>query len=930
MDELKQERQKLIDKISKYNAKIFELQNELLNVEQQIVESDHKEIMETLTLNKQQLKVINSNDMYTLVIACPGSGKTHTLISMYIKLIVEDRIEPDSVLLITFTKKAGQEMSGRLSSLVPTKLPAYVGSLHGLSYRVLQEYHNINYTVLDDKEAKDMIKDLCDLNLDQNESETSLIKSKIVSLIDQASSTYPFNFDITLKKHNMDKLKDKITLIYEKYQTKKKQENLVDFNDLMISFAKFLDSEESNVFKSKIKFIFFDEYQDVNPIQHYILSKFKGFSRIMVVGDDAQAIYAFRGSSVDYILNFPNEFKPNKMYLLEKNYRSTKQIVNFFQDIINKNTNQYKKDVESVSPNEGMKPIVIGFDDNKQRDQWIINDIFKNNKNGVSLSKMVILARKNDSLDKIEIELVKQGITVIKHTGLSILDKSHVKDFLAFIIVLINDKSSIHWKRIISLHTSVNVAHDIIENAQAKNMSVRECIKKLKDTQASYANNLKELDSLFDYLNRKTLANMKDVDKGREILHYLEKVWSTKNKYDSHLEEKIKDILLLLSYLAYSTLKDFINELYLNQSIEANLDNTIYLTTIHGSKGLEWDYVYLIDVDSENFPNVKHGYYLDEGEEMEEERRLFYVACSRAKHNLVVTYNFNPNPSNLLTMSPFIREIDNKLYNPVNVEYYSYPMQGIISQDVHNYLKYYGFAKIFPLIKNLECKRYNLHSGFEIPRFLDKFKYARVVIGNFIDYLLAKMIQINFTKEIKKFELNIIHKLKEFPQKIRQNYIDELNDWRNLLEDIFFISTFNVKDDGNFFGDLKKLLVNDKIYEHYNTISKQFSKLITDLNPIEINSHYNVSHAKIKGKIDLLVDDTLFEIKTNQTEIATISNITQTLLYGYLISKKGKKIKNIILYNPLSGEINHFKINDFNFKEVANIVYGHFSKKQSE
>jgi DNA helicase-2/ATP-dependent DNA helicase PcrA len=131
--------------------------------------------------------------MYTLVIACPESGKTHTLISMYIKLIVEDKFNPDNVLLITFTKKAGQEMAGRLSSLVPTKLPAYVGSLHGLSYRVLQEYKNINYTVLDDKESKDMIKDLCDKILEIDDIETTLIKQKISFMIEQASSSYPFN-----------------------------------------------------------------------------------------------------------------------------------------------------------------------------------------------------------------------------------------------------------------------------------------------------------------------------------------------------------------------------------------------------------------------------------------------------------------------------------------------------------------------------------------------------------------------------------------------------------------------------------------------------------------------------------------------------------------------------------------------------------------
>ena len=924
MDELIEKRQQLIDKISKYNAKLFNLQNELYNIEQLIVQSDHKEIMETLTLNEQQLEVINSKDKYTLVIACPGSGKTHTLISMYIKLIVEDKINPDNVLLITFTKKAGQEMSGRLSSLVPTKLPAYVGSLHGLSYRVLQEYKNINYTVLDEKESKNIIKELCDDFLDIDDSETFLIKQKIVSIIDTASSSYPFNLHEVLKKMCLEKLNDKIDLIYTKYQEKKTNENLIDFNDLMLSFSHFLDTEESTDFKNKIEFIFFDEYQDVNPIQHYILSKFKGFARIMVVGDDAQSIYAFRGSSVNYILNFPNEFTPNKMYLLEKNYRSTNQIVTYFQDIISKNTNQYKKDVISVSPNNGIKPVIIAFTDNKQRNQWIINDILKNKENGISLSKMVILARKNDSLDKIEIELVKQGITVIKHNGLSILDKHHVKDFLAFIILLINNKSSIHWKRILSLHLNVNLAHDIIESSRNNGLSIKETIKKLKDTQVSYANSLKELDGVFDFL---TNQKSNDVDKARYILSYLERIWSLKNKYDNHLEEKIKDILLLISYLSQSTMKDFINELYLNQSIEINLDNTIYLTTIHGSKGLEWEYVYLIDVDSDTFPSVKYGYYLDEGDEIEEERRLFYVACSRAKYNLVITYNFNLNPSSLLTMSPFIREINKDYYTGVNIDYTSYGMSGVISIDVNNYLKYYGFSKIYPILKNIKCERKVLHGGFEIPKYLDKFKYSRLVISNFIDFLIAKMMQINFSKQIKKFELNIIYKLEKFPQKIRQNYIDELNDWRNLLEDIFFIATYNIKDECSIFNDLKNLLINNNIYSYYNEMSEKLYKFISESNPKEINSHYNVTHAKIKGEIDILVDNKIFEIKTNQGEIATMTNIIQTLLYGYLLNKKERIIDEIILYNPLTGEINLFDTKDFNFKKISSIIYEHFKQK---
>lgn len=919
MDELKNKRDDIMNKISKLNAEVFNLQNQLLNIEQLIVDSDHKEIMDTLTLNEQQLNVVNAKEKYIVTIAAPGSGKTHTLISMYIKMIVEDKIDQNTVLLITFTKKAGQEMCGRLSSLIPTKLPAYVGSLHGLAYRVLQEYYSINYTVLDEKEAKDILKDICNDNLNMDELDSSLIKTKIFYIMDKSSSNYPFDIKPILKELNLEKLENDINKVIDLYSQKKKKENLLDFNDLMMMFCEFLDKKEAKDYKKKINFIFFDEYQDINPIQHYILSKFKKNSRIMVVGDDAQSIYAFRGSSVDFILNFPNEFKPNTMYLLEQNYRSTKQIVNFFEDIIKKNTNQYEKNVVSVNPNDGVKPIIIGFEHNKSRDQWIINDIMKNRKNGVSLSKMVILARKNDSLDKIEIELVKQGITVIKHTGLSILDKPHVKDFLAFITILVNDKSSIHWKRVLSLQLGVNQAHELIE----KSNNIKESIKKLKDTHVSYSNYLKEIDSLLNLLSNK---NMKDVDKGRYILSFLEKVWASKNKFDSHIDEKIKDILLLISYLSNSTLQQFITELYLNQSIEVNLDNSIYLTTVHGSKGLEWDFVYLIDVDSDNFPSIRQNYFKTECDESEEERRLFYVACSRAKYNLVITYNYCYDPNNYLNMSPLIREIDTSLYTSIGMNYHTYQMTGNISNDVTNYLKYIGYSKIYPLIKDLNINRKSIHLSFEIPKYLEKFKHSRIIIGNFIDFLLAKMIQINFTKNIKKFELNIHNQV---PQKIRQNYIDELNDWRNLLEDIFIISTFNLKDENDIFNDIKKILINPNIYNHYNLLVKGLTNYINDLKPKEIYSHYNVSYANIRGEIDLLIDDTIIEIKTNQYETVSTSNILQTLLYGYLAQKKSKTINRIILYNPLLGEATNIELKNFDFKNVATILYEHFKTKKT-
>jgi superfamily I DNA/RNA helicase len=155
-----------------------------MNIEQKIVDMDYKDIMNSLTLNEQQLNIINSTEQNTLVIAAPGSGKTHTLISMYIKLIVEDNYDPNQIILITFTKKAGQEMMGRLSSLIPTKLPKYIGSLHGFCFKILQDIKNINYTILDEKESRDLIKNTIDNINNIDDNIISIIKSKISIIID--------------------------------------------------------------------------------------------------------------------------------------------------------------------------------------------------------------------------------------------------------------------------------------------------------------------------------------------------------------------------------------------------------------------------------------------------------------------------------------------------------------------------------------------------------------------------------------------------------------------------------------------------------------------------------------------------------------------------------------------------------------------------
>jgi DNA helicase-2/ATP-dependent DNA helicase PcrA len=913
MDILLKKKEELKSLKNKYEKKIFLIENELIKFEQEITKFSEDELVDTLKLSNDQKTIVNATDNNILVVACPGAGKTHTLISRYINLILKENYKPETILLITFTKKAGQEMLHRLEDIVPNKLPYHVGSLHGLSYRVLQKYNNINYTVLDERETHDLLKQetLSIINNTQeyiDEETVLLIKLKIVSIIDQLSTTYPLNFKIILKKYNLTKYQSLIQQIYKAFNKRKKQENAIDFNDLMIQFCEFLKSNKSNDFINNIKYIFFDEYQDINPIQNYILSMFKNSEcKIMVVGDDAQSIYSFRGSSVKYIYDFPNDFTPNNKYFLIENYRSTPAIVNFCQNIIEKNINQYDKKVVSVQNEFGLRPSIHAFTSNnkhitaqEEQYKWIIEDIKRKINNGLTYTNMVILARTNRSLSNIELELVANKIPIVKQIGTALLDKYHIKDFLAFVIIINNPKSSIHWKRVISLHKGFGTvkANEITEGCT----NIFDRILTL-----SYTN--EEMSNLVTIINIIKNIN-KDIDKAKSILSYLERLWLYKNK---NIEEQKNDILNLLYYLRNSNLVEFINDLYLNQEINNTYDNVLYLSTIHGSKGLEWDHVYLIDVNNIDFPNIQNGYYLNELELMEEERRLFYVACSRAKKILTITYHVDSKTK----MSPFIRELDFNLYfsnnaikYPINYEYH-------IPRDVTNILKTIGYGNISKIFQNLNIKEKLIHNEFNIPKEIIKLK-NKYIIGNFIDYLIPKILQNNFPNKIKKFDLNIIHKNENFPKKIYHDYIDENNHWNNLLENIFYIASYNNIDNTNI--ELYKTFLMNNI-NFYNELELGILKIIDIFKPKTILSHYNINFDELKAEVDLLFDDVLIEIKVSSNEICCMQYMCQVFTYAYLLSKKGKKINKIVMYNVEIGTIYTIDTSNFNFDLFYSILY---------
>ncbi len=904
-------KREILAEINIHQKKIITLETELLEIEKIMANFSEMNINDSLSLNDQQKEIVESKNKNILVIACPGSGKTHTLISRYVHLITKDKIDPNNIILITFTKKAGMEMNQRISNILPHKLPYYVGSLHGLGFKLLQEYNKINYTVVDENDSHILLRKAADNILEVSsleDDEKELLRKQIVYIYDKVSTTYPINIVDTIKQLSISsKYKVIITNILKEYKTIKKNQDIVDFNDLMIQFCQLLGTKKINSFLENIKYIFFDEYQDVNPVQNYILSCFEKNSNIMVVGDDAQAIYAFRGSSIKYIWDFEKNFSDDyKKYFLETNYRSTPSIVNFFQDIISNNINQYKKDVKSHQTELGMKPYIMCHNNNIEQYKWVADDIYNNYKAGIPLQKMVVLSRKNSSLDMLEHELITKSIPVVKSIGISLLNKQHIKDFIAFLIILTNPKSLIHWKRILSLHknSGLTKANNIIDN---NNEDIMNGIK----------NNIPSFYTFIININNKSIKEQINM-----IQSYLFTLWENNN--EKNIETRKTDIIKLLMYMnkqTTQTITDFINQIHLNLEIE-NYDDSLFLSTVHGSKGLEWEYVYIIDMDCKNFPNIRQAYYKDEIDNVMEERRLFYVAASRAKKYLCI--NFAQEFNNNVFISPFIRELNETNYIGSNLSKslsVNYDFTGNISTDINNYLRYKGYTELSEMILILPSNRENIGYKNDLPAPITLKN--RLIAGNMMDLLVSKIIHNNYKDIIDNFDLNQNNHNK-LPEKIYHNYIDSYQDWRNILEEIFYIATYKNKNNDNNIDEWKQYLLNTTTINFYNNVEKCIIKLIDKLKNNDNNRiliHTNITMNPIKGEIDFMINDTLVEMKTTPDDAATFPNLCQSLMYCWLLEKKNINIKNIIILNLWDGTIDNFNIDGFNLKKFKKILY---------
>jgi len=644
-------------------------------------------------LNEDQLKIVNNIKGPVLVIAGAGSGKTRTIVYAVAKLILES-IKPSEIMLVTFTNKAASEMLDRTQRILGKGLNGiWAGTFHSIANQFLRKYAKnlgmkASYTIIDESDASTLMKlSINSTNLQDFDERlpTAKIAKKILSYSINCNKSVQEVIEWKYSQFDSNKIIAKLNEIFNVYKSKKAQDNLVDFDDLLTFWNKLLDDKLiAQRIARNIRYIFVDEYQDTNYIQAEIIYKLSlqnPEKNIIAVGDDAQSIYAFRGANYKNILQFPKKYKNCKTYKLSYNYRSIPEILDFANESIKHNKFQFKKEMKTIRKNS-LKPFHIIIDDDEAQAQFIVEQINNLESEGYKIKDIAILYRAGFHSLKIELELQRNGIPYIVRSGYSFFEKSHIKDLLAHLRVIENPYDEVSWFRIFSYVRGVGKKItkqilDIIMEMKDPLDSILDYdffstnlkrVKIPKNTRENIISHIKKL----QYITK----NNKPSEVILSLMNFFEQ--SFKSKY-TNWQERIEDINQLRIYSQnYSTIQLFLETLTLNSS---NIDSKkvfnkynqvnedpLILTTIHRAKGLEWKIVFIPMLVETFFPSNK---IKKDSSSFEEERRVFYVAITRAKDRLYLIspqkiYGFGFPQT--LTISQFISELNPKVYQNYSVQ----------------------------------------------------------------------------------------------------------------------------------------------------------------------------------------------------------------------------------------------------------------------
>ncbi|WP_158392029.1 ATP-dependent helicase [Fusobacterium nucleatum] len=624
-------------------------------------------------LNDKQREAASQIDGSILILAGAGSGKTRTITYRIAHMIENVGISPYSILAVTFTNKAAKEMRERVEELVGDVAKACtISTFHSFGMRLLRMYgkevgYNSNFTIYDTDDQKRIVKAILKgQNLSING--VKLTERDLVSMISKIKEQIK-----TLDEYSV--MNKQIVEVYDKYNRALLESNAMDFSDILLNTYKLLQKPEIlEKVQNKYKYIMIDEYQDTNNLQYKIIDLIaRKSSNLCVVGDENQSIYGFRGANILNILNFENNYNNAKIIKLEENYRSTTTILDAANELIK--NNKSSKDKKLWTQNgKGDLIKVLACDNARDEVSRIIEIIKRNHQNGIAYRDMTILYRTNAQSRLFEEGFLRYNIPHKVFGGISFYSRAEIKDIIAYLSIIVNPQDELNLQRIINVpkrKVGEKGIEKIITYARENNLNLLEALSHIKEISGLTVVGKEKILEMYDIIKE-----LKDLSY-TETASYIVQTLIDKIKYIDYIKENYSDAEARIENIdefknSILELENVVGELRLNEYLEnvslisatddlEEKSDYVKLMTIHNSKGLEFPIVFLVGFENEIFPGTRAMF---EEKEMEEERRLCYVALTRAEKKLYLshaTIRFVYGQDRLSTPSVFLKEIPEKL-----------------------------------------------------------------------------------------------------------------------------------------------------------------------------------------------------------------------------------------------------------------------------
>lgn len=596
-------------------------------------------------LNTEQYNAMQATEGPVLVSAGAGSGKTRLLTYRIAYLITDCHVPAQKILAITFTNKAAGEMKDRIQKVAPDGDLVTVLTFHSFCARMLRTYASMiegykeNFTIFSENDTAKIFKDIFkQLEIDDESTKSnfkhnlSVIKNENMS-IDEFTRIYSYNKDI-----------NRFVKFYELYQEELKKNNAMDFDDLLINFYKLISTNQNVLDSIQNKYTYFsvDEFQDTNTLQYDIVKLLASKTRnILVVGDEDQSIYGWRGANIENIFNFTKDFPEAKIFKLEENYRSSKKILDKANLIIKNNKNRLDKKL-FTSNSEGTDVFYYQAMNETDEADFVVRNILRMHEAGVPYHEIAILMRLNSLSRVFEEKLLTYNIPHIMYNGFKFFERQEIKNVLAYLTAIVNPDDNVSFSRIINFpkrgigDTSIEKLNEIAIKNQSS----------LKDVVLNYENEIlpKALKDKLKELKQLLLTLEQNIDKMgmTDFFKFMIEEAKISTAFDLENEQDYERWLNVNSLINSvsefeennqgATIVDYLESVSLSSAMDSDDGEGVVIATIHGTKGLEFDTVFVVGCEEKIFPISR-----DDKDDLEEERRLMYVAITRAKKDLILT-----------------------------------------------------------------------------------------------------------------------------------------------------------------------------------------------------------------------------------------------------------------------------------------------------